>query len=119
MPALRAEIDIPYDERTQGTLQLFRTQKQLDGTAKDVEILKEYGVPYQLLDRAGYLRYEPALADVQAKFVGEFRMKGRHKNGSLTKHHWNAVDLAEHLDTFADPLNDRRSDKDSLERFAI
>ena len=76
LKALRAEIDIPYDERTQGTLQLFRTQKQLDGTAKDVEILKEYGVPYQLLDRAGYLQYEPALADVQGKFVGALRLPG-------------------------------------------
>ena len=73
---LRAEIDIPYEERSLGTLQLFRTQKQLDGTAKDIEILKEYNVPYQLLDRAGYLQYEPALADVQAKFVGALRLPG-------------------------------------------
>jgi D-amino-acid dehydrogenase len=62
---LRADTGIDYDQREQGTLQLFRTQKQLDGTAKDIEILKEYGVPYQLLDRAGYLTYEPALVDVK------------------------------------------------------
>ena len=43
--ALRAETGIAYDERTQGTVQLFRTPKQLDGVAKDVEILKQYGVP--------------------------------------------------------------------------
>jgi D-amino-acid dehydrogenase len=73
---LRAEIGIEYDDREQGTLQLFRTQKQLDGTAKDIEILKEYGVPYQLLDRSGYLQYEPALADVQDKFVGALRLPG-------------------------------------------
>ena len=73
---LRAEIGIGYDDRAQGTLQLFRTQKQLDGTAKDIEILKEYGVPYQLLDRSGYLKYEPALADVQDKFVGALRLPG-------------------------------------------
>ncbi len=73
---LRAETGITYDQRAQGTLQLFRTQKQLDGTAKDIEILKEYGVPYQLLDRAGYLLYEPALADVKEKFVGALRLPG-------------------------------------------
>ncbi len=73
---LRAETGITYDQREQGTLQLFRTQKQLDGTAKDIEILKEYGVPYQLLDRAGYLLYEPALADVKEKFVGALRLPG-------------------------------------------
>ncbi|HEY8907675.1 MAG TPA: D-amino acid dehydrogenase [Rhodoferax sp.] len=73
---LRAEIGIQYDDREQGTLQLFRTQKQLDGTGKDIEILKQYQVPYQLLDRAGYLKYEPALADVQDKFVGALRLPG-------------------------------------------
>jgi D-amino-acid dehydrogenase len=73
---LRAEIGIQYDDREQGTLQLFRTQKQLDGTAKDIEILKEYNVPYQLLDRTGYLKYEPALAEVQDKFIGALRLPG-------------------------------------------
>lgn len=73
---LRADIGIQYDDREQGTLQLFRTQKQLDGTAKDIEILKEYGVPYQVLDRAGYLKYEPALAEVQDKFIGALRLPG-------------------------------------------
>jgi len=73
---LRAETGIVYDQREQGTLQLFRKQKQLDGTAKDIEILKEYGVPYQLLDRAGYLLYEPALADVKEKFIGALRLPG-------------------------------------------
>jgi D-amino-acid dehydrogenase len=71
---LRAETGIRYDERSQGTLQLFRTQKQLDGVAKDTEILQQYGVPFQVLDRAGYLQYEPALADVQHKFVGALRL---------------------------------------------
>src|SRR5882724_4650349 len=71
---LRADTGIRYDERMQGTLQLFRTQKQLDGTAKDIEILQQFGVPYQVLDRAGYLRYEPALAEVQHKFVGALRL---------------------------------------------
>lgn len=73
---LRADTGIVYDERTQGTLQLFRTQKQLDGADKDVEILQQYQVPYQLLDRAGYLQYEPALKDVADKFVGALRLPG-------------------------------------------
>ena len=73
---LRHDTGIRYDERTQGTLQLFRTPRQLDGTAKDIEILKQHGVPYQLLDRPGYLQYEPALAEVQHKFVGALRLPG-------------------------------------------
>ena len=73
---LRADTGITYDHRTQGTLQLFRTQKQLDGTGKDIEILKQYGVPYELLDRRGYIGVEPALAQVQEKFVGGLRLPG-------------------------------------------
>ncbi len=74
--ALRADTGIRYDERSQGTLQLFRTQQQLDGTGKDIEILQQYGVAYELLDRAGYIGAEPALAHVQEKFVGALRLPG-------------------------------------------
>jgi D-amino-acid dehydrogenase len=73
---LRAETGIRYDERSQGTLQLFRTQKQLDGVGKDVEILQQSGVPFQVLDQAGYLQYEPALAQVKDKFIGALRLPG-------------------------------------------
>jgi len=76
MKELRAATGIQYDQRQQGTLQLFRTQKQLDGTGKDIEILRQFGVPYQLLDRDGYLQYEPALAQVKHKFVGALRLPG-------------------------------------------
>ena len=73
---LRAQTGIRYDERTQGTLQLFRTQAQLDGTAADIAILKRYGVAYELLDRAGFIHHEPALAHVQEKFVGGLLLPG-------------------------------------------
>ncbi|MBY0612381.1 MAG: D-amino acid dehydrogenase [Beijerinckiaceae bacterium] len=59
---LRAETGIAYDERTQGTLQVFRTQKQIDGAAGDIAVLRDYGVPFEVLDRAGCVRKEPALA---------------------------------------------------------
>ena len=73
---LRASTGISYDERAQGTLQLFRTQKQLDGTGADIEVLKRSGVPFELLDRAGFIRHEPALARVQEKFVGGLLLPG-------------------------------------------
>ena len=72
--ALRNETGIRYDERSLGTLQLFRTQAQLDGAADDITILKQYGVPYELLDRGGCIAAEPALATVQHKFVGGLRL---------------------------------------------
>ncbi len=76
LKALRAETGIAYDDRAQGTLQLFRTQKQLDGIGGDVEVLKQYGVPFEVLDRAGFVKVEPALALTQEKFVGALRLPG-------------------------------------------
>lgn len=71
---LRADTGIAYDERTQGTLQVFRTQKQLDGAQGDIAVLKEYGVPYEVLDADGCVRAEPALARVKDKIVGGLRL---------------------------------------------
>ena len=76
LKALRAETGISYDDRAQGTLQLFRTQQQLDGIAGDVAVLKQYGVPFEVLDRAGFCKVEPALRHTQDKFVGALRLPG-------------------------------------------
>jgi D-amino-acid dehydrogenase len=74
LKALRAETGIGYDDRAQGTLQLFRTQKQLDGIGGDVQVLKQYGVPFEVLDREGFCKVEPALRLTQEKFVGALRL---------------------------------------------
>lgn len=74
--ALRADTGITYDERMQGTLQLFRTQKQLDGTAKDIAVLRAGGVPFELLDREGCIAAEPGLAPSRDKIVGGLRLPG-------------------------------------------
>lgn len=71
---LRAETGIRYDERSMGTLQLFRTQQQVDGAAGDIAVLKDYGVPFEVLDPAGCIAAEPALAAVREKFVGGLRL---------------------------------------------
>nr|WP_249781979.1 MULTISPECIES: D-amino acid dehydrogenase [Bradyrhizobium] len=71
---LRRDIGIQYDERSQGTLQLFRYQAQLDGTAEDIAVLKQYGVPFEVLNREGCIAVEPALAGVKEKFVGGLRL---------------------------------------------
>ncbi len=73
---LRQDTGIAYDERAQGTLQLFRTQKQLDGIGGDVEVLKSYGVPFEVLDRDGFCRVEPGLKPTQHRFVGALRLPG-------------------------------------------
>ncbi|TFV44444.1 D-amino acid dehydrogenase [Bradyrhizobium niftali] len=71
---LRRDIGIQYDERSQGTLQLFRYQAQLDGTGEDIAVLKQYGVPFEVLSREGCIAVEPALAGVKEKFAGGLRL---------------------------------------------
>jgi D-amino-acid dehydrogenase len=72
--ALRTETGIHYDERSLGTLQLFRKQQQLDHTAGDIAVLKQSGVPYEVLDRAGCIAAEPALSAVKDKIAGGLRL---------------------------------------------
>lgn len=72
--ALRRETGIRYDERSQGTLQLFREQKQLDGIGKDIAVLKADGVPFEVLDRAGCIAAEPGLAASTAPIAGGLRL---------------------------------------------
>jgi D-amino-acid dehydrogenase len=72
--ALRTDTGIGYEERTGGTLQLFRSPAQVDAAARDIAVLEECGVPFELLDRDGLVRAEPALAAVRDKLAGGLRL---------------------------------------------
>ncbi len=74
--ALRAETGVAYDERSRGTLQLFRTQKQLDAAGKDIAVLKADGVPFEVLDRDGCLAAEPGLKGAAGLIAGGLRLPG-------------------------------------------
>ncbi|WP_181880943.1 D-amino acid dehydrogenase [Crenobacter cavernae] len=71
---LRAETGLQYEGRQGGTLQLFRTQAQLDGMGKDIEVLKECGVDFNVLDPDGCARVEPALAKTKHKLTGGLQL---------------------------------------------
>ena len=71
---LRADTGIDYEGRQQGTLQLFRTQEQLDGAEKDIAVLRQTGVAYELLNSAQLANAEPALAKVHHKLTGGLRL---------------------------------------------
>jgi D-amino-acid dehydrogenase len=74
LQALRDETGISYEGRQGGTLQVFRTQAQLDAVSKDVEVLKSAGVPFEVMTRAHLLKVEPALAASQHKLSGGLRL---------------------------------------------
>ncbi len=71
---LREELQLSYEQRSLGTLQLFRTQAQLDTAARDVAVLRELGVPFELLRRDELPRAEPALARVRERLSGGLRL---------------------------------------------
>lgn len=74
--ALRNETGIAYEGRTQGTLQVFRTKKQLQAEAKDIAVLSRLGVPFEHLDPDGCAKIEPALAMVKDQLLGGLRLPG-------------------------------------------
>lgn len=76
MDDLRAETGLSYDNREQGTLQVFRTQKQVDAAAKDIEVLRKDGVPFEVLDRTGCVAAEPGLAGSAHRIAGGLRLPG-------------------------------------------
>lgn len=71
---LREQTGIEYDQRSQGTLQLFRTDKQVMDAAKDISVLQSCGVPFEQLDVGQCVEAEPALADVADKLSGGLRL---------------------------------------------
>lgn len=71
---LRADTGIHYEERTRGTLQLFRTEAQMEAARRDIAVLEEVGVPYELLDRNRLVSAEPALARSLHKLAGGLRL---------------------------------------------
>lgn len=74
--ALRSEIDLPYDGRSLGTLQLFRTQAQLDNAQRDIRVLEEAGVAYELLQGQALQGAEPGLAHARSALAGGLRLPG-------------------------------------------
>jgi len=71
---LDKEIAFDYNHERKGTLQIFRTDAQLKASAKDIAVLEENNVPYELLDAEGCVAAEPGLADVKNDIVGGLRL---------------------------------------------
>lgn len=66
---LRSETGIHYENRSKGTLQVFRNEAQLEAVQRDIQVLKECGVDFNLLNSQELGSVEPALAHTD-KLVG-------------------------------------------------
>jgi D-amino-acid dehydrogenase len=76
---LRADTGITYDQRSLGTLQVFRTAAQLQAAQRDIAVLQECGVPYRLLAAHELVEVEPALAHAvgqEGGLVGGLHLPG-------------------------------------------
>lgn len=71
---LRADTGIQYEQRTGGTLQLFRTQAQVDAVQRDIAVLEECNVPYELLRADQLAAVEPSLAQARDRLAGGLRL---------------------------------------------
>lgn len=71
---LRADTGIAYEGRTGGTLQLFRTEAQLEAVQRDIAVLKECGVAHEMLTTEQLASVEPALAHAKAHLSGGLRL---------------------------------------------
>ncbi len=71
---LLSEVSLDFDLRHQGTLQIFRTEKQVKGSKADQAVLAKFDNPFEILDRDGCIAAEPGLASVAEKFVGGLRL---------------------------------------------
>lgn len=74
LQSLRSETALHYDQRTLGTLQLFRAEAQLDAVKSDLLVLDDLGVNYKLLDAQACRQVEPGLVFSQQHIAGGLQL---------------------------------------------
>lgn len=67
---LRSELSLDYQGRQQGTLQVFRSDKQMDAVDKDMKLLSQAGIAHSLLNANECMRVEPGLACATVPLAG-------------------------------------------------
>lgn len=67
---LNQQYQLDYQGRSQGTLQIFRTNAQLTAVEKDIKLLEESGTRFELMDNKQCLAQEPGLSHMQGELVG-------------------------------------------------
>ena len=67
---LREQLALSYDQKTAGTLRVFREQRALDASAARWETLASFGLKTNVLSAAATVTLEPALAEVREQLAG-------------------------------------------------
>lgn len=74
--ALRAQLDLSFDQSDVGTLKIFSDPAEFEKSRQVAEALKDSGLGYAVLDRAGTLARAPMLAPIQDRLIGAIYYPG-------------------------------------------
>ena len=67
---IETDFDLYYEQKTQGSLQLFWDSKEIEKTQKDIAILDKFNINSQLLSADECVKIEPGLQYVKNKLAG-------------------------------------------------
>jgi D-amino-acid dehydrogenase len=67
---LRADTGLHYDQRTQGILHFYTSQKEFDGALAPAEQMRQLGCERQVISADEAVRLEPSLAHIRPKLAG-------------------------------------------------
>jgi len=67
---LRRETGVGYDQRTQGILHFYTTQKEFDGALKPAEQMRALGCERLVISADEAVKLEPALAHIRPQLAG-------------------------------------------------
>jgi D-amino-acid dehydrogenase len=70
LQALRRDIGIRYDERTQGILHFYTSQKEFDGAEAPAAQMRELGCDRRVISADEAVRIEPALRQIRPRLAG-------------------------------------------------
>ncbi len=70
MHELRTAIGADYEHAARGTLKLFRDRAGVDAAARLCERLAAWDIPFEIVDGAGAVRLESALAPIAERLAG-------------------------------------------------
>jgi len=73
---IRSILNLKYDAKSAGVLQIFQTESEVVSGALSAQILSELGVEHSIVDRARAESIEPALAHSQTRIVGGLFLPG-------------------------------------------
>ncbi len=67
---LRASTGLHYDQRTQGILHFYTSQKEFDGALKPAEQMRQLGCERQVISAEKAIELEPALRHIRSQLAG-------------------------------------------------